>query len=155
MPIWVIEAAADGRLNSLFLLIGVMTAPVWLAMLLVPRAAIVRHLATPFVLPVCFIAVPAIIAFETWNTAAMPGRFIEGTSYRDAQALVRNPAPFLLFFANLQICNLAIGTVIYQASLRQRIRVPVELLLTWFAGPAGLFAFAVRSLLAGRLPPRG
>ena len=49
MPVWVIELFAGENLDSAYLFVALMTAPIWLAMLIRPQSTIVRFLAQPVV----------------------------------------------------------------------------------------------------------
>ena len=51
MPIWLIEILGARSLDHTFLLIALMTIPVWIGMIVFPKAKIVLKLAHPLVLP--------------------------------------------------------------------------------------------------------
>ena len=67
-------------------------------------------------------------------------------SYSAAQGMARHPVAFLSFFCNFQIMNLALGTMMYQKTMRAGFRAPVELLLCWLLGAPAFIPFVVRLL---------
>ena len=148
MPVWLIESFGGAELQKAFYFIAFMTAPVWLAMIVVPRHPIVRHLAHPLVLPPCFCVVLALLLWKAYQNGVLPS-WLSGFNYKGAQNFSRQPMAFLLLFCNWQIVNLALGTAMYQRSLRSQFRAPVELVICWVFGAWSLLPFALRLLLRG------
>lgn len=146
MPIWLIETFGSGHLDSTFLLILLMTAPVWIAMIALPDSRVVRSLAQPFLLTPLFCVVLFILLWKSHQSAVLPNPYAPIT-YESAREFSRHPISFLAIFCNLQILNLAVGTVIYQKAMRSGMRVPVELLLCWFVGAVAVIPFALRLLV--------
>src|SRR5690606_28614650 len=130
-------------LERAFLMIALMTAPVWLAMILFPSARIVKVLAQPLVLPPVFCTVLIILLWKSFDGGLLPTPIGEAT-YSAAQRFARHPISFLALFCNLQILNLAVGTLIYQKAQRSGFTAPVELILCWFLGALALIPFALR-----------
>ncbi len=148
MPIWLIEIFGSEDLNNTFVLILLMTAPVWLLMILFPANNMVRGLAQPFLLPPLYCLVLFVLIWKSHQSAVLPDPFAP-ISYESAQSFARHPVSFLALFCNLQILNLVVGTCLYQKAFRSGMRVPVELLLCWFFGAVALIPFMVR-LAIGR-----
>lgn len=145
MPIWLIETFGSGHLDSTFLLILLMTAPVWLAMIALPQSALVRSLAQPFLLTPLYCIVLFILLWKSHQSAVLPNPYAPIT-YESAREFSRHPISFLAIFCNLQILNLTVGIMIYQKAMRSGMRAPVELLLCWFVGAIAVIPFALRLL---------
>ena len=150
MPIWLIEYFGGRELDEAFLLIALMTAPVWIAMIAFPAAKSVRALAQPWILPPLFCTVLIILLWRSYEGALLP-KPIDTVSYSAAQSFARHPIAFLVLFCNLQIINLAVGTMIYHKAHRSGFTAPVELLLCWFIGALALIPFALRLLFKRKL----
>jgi hypothetical protein len=146
MPVWLIEVFGSGDLDRTFILILLMTAPVWVAMIAWPQGKVVRILAQPLLLPPLYAIVLFILLWKSHQAAILPDPYAP-ISYESARQFSRHPVSFLALFCNLQILNLAVGTLIYQKSMRCGMRAPVELLLCWFIGAVALIPFALRLLL--------
>ena len=146
MPIWLIETFGSGHLDRTFILILLMTAPVWVAMIVFPQAGVVRFLAQPFLLPPLYCVVLFVLLWQSHQSAVLPDPYAPIT-YESARAFSRHPISFLALFCNLQILNLTVGMLIYQKSMRSGMRAPVELLLCWFVGAVALIPFALRLLV--------
>lgn len=146
MPIWLIEIFGSKDLDSTFIIILLMTAPVWLVMILFPTAKPVRILAQPFLLPPLYCIVLFVLLWKSHQSAVLPDPYAPIT-YESAREFSRHPISFLALFCNLQILNLTVGTIIYQKAARSAMRAPVELLLCWFVGAVALIPFALRLLV--------
>ena len=146
MPIWLIEVFGAKDLDSTFILILLMTAPVWLAMILFPESGIVRKLAQTYLLPPLYCIVLFVLLWKSHESSVLPDPYAPIT-YESAREFSRHPISFLALFCNLQILNLTVGTVIYQKAMRSGMRAPVELLLCWFIGAVALIPFALRLLV--------
>lgn len=146
MPIWLIETFGSGHLDSTFILILLMTAPVWVAMIVFPELRVVRFFAQPFLLPPLYCVVLFILLWKSHQSAVLPDPYAPIT-YESARDFSRHPISFLALFCNLQILNLVVGNVIYQKALRSGMRAPVELLLCWFIGAVAVVPFALRLLV--------
>lgn len=149
MPVWLIEIFGAKDLDSTFIVILLMTAPVWIAMILLPRQVFVRKLAHPFILPPLFCVVLFALLWKSHQSAILPDPYAPIT-YESAREFSRHPISFLALFCNLQILNLAVGTMIYQKAQRSGIRVPFELLLCWLIGAIALIPFGLRLLARGK-----
>lgn len=148
MPVWLIESFGGGELQRAFYLIAFMTAPVWLAMILIPGHAIVRYLAHPLVLPPCYCLVLGVLVWKAYQVGVFP-RFGDGFGYKEAQDFSRQPMAFLLLFCNWQIVNLALGAAMYQRALRNHFNVSIELICCWLFGAWALLPFALRLFIRG------
>ncbi|MFP4157364.1 MAG: abscisic acid-deficient protein Aba4 family protein [Opitutales bacterium] len=149
MPIWLIEIFGSEDLNSTFVLILLMTAPVWLLMILLPDRRWVQKMAHPFLLAPLYCLVLFVLLWRSQQSALLPDPFAP-ISYESAQAFARHPVSFLALFCNLQILNLAVGAGMYQKARRERMRVPVELLLCWLLGAVALVPFLLRLIITGK-----
>jgi hypothetical protein len=146
MPIWLIEIFGSKNLDSTFILILLMTAPVWAAMIAFPESATVRKLAQPFLVSPLYCAVLFVLLWKSHQSAVFPDPYAP-ISYESARDFSRHPVSFLALFCNLQILNLTVGMMMYQKAVRSRFKIPIELLLCWFIGAVALIPFALRLLL--------
>ncbi len=146
MPIWLIEFFGARDLDHTFILIALMTAPVWILMIAFPLAKYVRGLAHPFVVPPVFCVVLLMLLWKSYKASVLPEP-ITTASYAGAHDFAQHPIAFLALFCNLQILNLVLGTMMYQKAIRSGFRAPVELLLCWLFGALALIPFVIRLLL--------
>lgn len=146
MPIWLIETFGSGQLDSTFILILLMTSPVWVAMIACPQSRAVRALAQPFLLSPFYCIVLFMLLWKSHQSAILPDPYAPIT-YESARDFSRHPISFLALFCNLQILNLTVGMMMYQKAVRARLSIPIELLLCWLIGAVALIPFALRLLL--------
>jgi len=137
------------QLDSSFFYLLFMTAPVWIAMIALPRNRLVHVVASPFLAPLFFLPVLFYIFWQAQAEALLPAVPTQA-DYQSARAFARHPIAFLALFCKLQILNLFLGTVLFQKARAVKISVPVELLICWFIGPLALLPFSVRLLLRRR-----
>lgn len=149
MPIWVIELFGAQELDAAFLLIALMTAPVWIAMIFFPQASLVRRIAHPLVVASFYSIILCILLWQSYQAMGLP-RLIEEASYSAARDFSQHPIAFLALFCNLQILNLVVGTLMYQKARRHGFMAPVELCLCWGLGAPAVVPFGLRLLLRGR-----
>lgn len=149
MPIWLIEIFGSGDLNRTFVLILLMTAPVWLLMIFLHESSWVRKLAQPYILPPLYCIVLFVLLWKSHQSAILPDPFAP-VSYESAKDFARHPISFLALFCNLQILNLTVGMCMFQKARSVRMRIPVELLLCWLFGAIALVPFGFRMLLKGK-----
>jgi hypothetical protein len=144
-----IEYFGREQLNELFLFLMVMTAPGWLAMIILPRQRIVKFLATPFVLPVLYLPILGYMVMQFHDSSLLPAA-PTGTDFKSVKGMMVHPMAILILVCKIQICFLAIGTTIYQKAVQLKTVAPVELIIAWFTGPLALLVFAMRLLVFGR-----
>ena len=149
MTVWLIEFFGENDLEGAFLWILLMTSPVWLAMILLPGNRLVRYLAQPLVLPPLYCGILFLILWKAYQASVTPV-VLQGIGYSHAQEFARHPITFLALYCNLQIINLALGTMIFQKAQKAKLRVPVELALCWVLGAPALLVFQVRLMIQRR-----
>ncbi len=142
--------AFTGRDKALYAVINTCTAPLWLAMILLPRSAVTRtalSVATPLyaTLGASYVALLA----SGWGG--------ERVDFRDPETVRRGlaqPRGFLAGWAHYIAFDLFVGRWIWEQGLAQQRSTRVALLLTWMAGPAGLTLWLGQSLTASRAAVR-
>ncbi len=149
MPVWLIEIFGSRDLNNTFIFILLMTAPIWLLMILFDEASWVRKLAQPHILPPLYCLLLAVLLFKSHQSVILPDP-LAPISYESAKDFSRHPISFLALFCNLQILNLTVGMYMYQKACSVQVRIRVELLLCWFVGAIALVPFTIRMLLKGK-----
>ena len=126
----------------LYTVINTCTAPVWLAMILLPRSAWTQRavrLATPLyaALGATYVGLLA----STWGRG-------EKVDFRDPDSVRRGlqqPRGFLAGWAHYIAFDLFVGRWIWEQGLAQQRSTRLALLLTWLAGPSGLGVWLVQS----------
>ncbi|WPJ95081.1 abscisic acid-deficient protein Aba4 family protein [Coraliomargarita algicola] len=146
MPIWLIELVGARDLDAAFLLITLMTAPCWIAMIVFPQARYVRRLAQPWIVVPLYTVVLVLLMWKSYQAALLP-EVVSTASYEAARSFAKHPIAFLVLFCNLQIINLFMGVMIYQKAMRSGFRAPVELTLCCFLGALALIPFSLRLML--------
>jgi len=146
MPIWLIDIFAAPDLDTTFWFLAGMTLPLWLGMILLPNARVVQLLAQPVLVASLYCSVLFVLLWKWYQASLFPDPMAE-LSYSAAQELTRHPVVFLSLYCNFQIMNLALGSIMYQKSLRSGFRAPIELLLCWLLGAPAFVVFGVRLLL--------
>lgn len=146
MPIWMVDWLGYRHLDAAFSYLLLMTAPVWLVMIALPRNRLVALIAQPFFAPLLYLPILFYILWQARSIGFMPG-WIDSADYRSARTLARHPVAFLAIFCKLQILHLFVGTVIYQKARSLKMNVTLELFLAWLLGLIALIPFAMRLLL--------
>lgn len=144
MPVWVINIFASEELNRVFVLLTLMTLPVWLLMLLAPSSRTVRRIAHPYFLPPLYAGVWFYLIYLMLTITGTPQVDMQTAGYKEARGLVRHPFVFLMVWCQLQVVNLFVGCILLQKANERKIVIPGELIATWFAAPLGLFFFSLR-----------
>lgn len=146
MPVWFIEIFAARNLDAAFLVIALMTAPFWIAMIAFPDARYLRQVAQPWLLVPLYSLVLLALLWKSYQAAVFP-EIVSTASYDAARSFTRHPIAFLVLFCNLQIINLFMGIMMYQKAMRSGFRAPVELTLCWFLGALALIPFGLRLMV--------
>lgn len=147
MPVWVIELFAGRNLDSAYLFVALMTAPIWLAMLIRPQSTIVRLLARPVVVCVGYSVICGWILWRAYAAAALPDLYANG-SLTPMRRILQHPILLLIVFSQYQVLCLLVGTSLFERANRLQQRIPLELLLTWCFGVFGVLTYCMRSVLA-------
>lgn len=147
MPVWVIELFAGENLDSAYLFVALMTAPIWLAMLIRPQSTIVRFLAQPVVVCGAYSLICGWILWRAYAAAALPDLYANGV-VTPMRRMLQHPILLLIVFCQYQILCLLIGTALFERANRLQQRIPLELLTTWCFGVFGVLIYCMRSLLA-------
>ncbi|MGF1529999.1 MAG: abscisic acid-deficient protein Aba4 family protein [Puniceicoccaceae bacterium] len=145
MPGWMIETFGGAHLDRAFLLIAAIPLPCWLLLILFPNATITSRLSHPLFLPTLLSSVWVYLVYLLLTTSSPPSP--NAFNYSTAQTVSNHPLVFLVLWSHLQIFHLAVGLLLFRESQKFGIRTPLELMLCWILGPAGLLAFAFRLLL--------
>ena len=103
-------------------------------------------MAQPFLLPPVYCVVLFVLLWQSHQASILPDPYAP-ISYESARQFTRHPISFLALFCNLQILNLAVGTMIFQKAMRSGMRAPVELMICWLVGAVALIPFALRLLV--------
>ena len=130
------------RQRLLYTVINTCTAPVWLAMILLPRSPLTLRavrLATPLyaALGATYVGLLA----STWGRG-------EKVDFRDPDSVRRGlqqPRGFLAGWAHYIAFDLFVGRWIWEQGLAQQRSTRVALLMTWLAGPSGLAVWLAQS----------
>ncbi len=146
MPIWLIEVFGTVDLDATFIVIALMTAPFWIAMIGFPSAPYLRQVAQPWLVVPLFTVILLVLLWKSYHAGSMP-EIISSVDYESARNFANHPVAFLILFCNLQIVNLFMGVMIYQKAMRSGFRAPLELILCWFLGALALIPFCIRLIV--------
>jgi hypothetical protein len=146
MPIWFIELFGAGDLDASFMVIALMTAPFWIAMIGFPSAPYLRQLAHAWLVVPLFTLILLVLIWKSYYAGSLP-EVISMANYESARNFANHPIAFLILFCNLQIINLFLGVMIYQKAMCSGFRAPVELTLCWFLGALALIPFSIRLIV--------
>ena len=146
MPIWLIELFGAGDLDTTFMVITLMTAPIWVVMIGFPSAPYLRQVAQPWLVVPLFTVILLVLLWKSYHAASLP-EIISTVNYESARDFANHPIAFLILFCNLQIINLFLGVMIYQKAMRSGFLAPVELTLCWFLGALALIPFSIRLIV--------
>lgn len=130
---------SDGE-RTAFSVLSASTAPVWLAMILAPRsrvtAALVRW-STPlsFGLGAAYVG---LLGASAVRGAAEGEGFPRFDDPEVLRAGLTSPTAFLAGWTHYLVFDLLVGRSIHEHALEHGRTARLSLLLTWWAGPAGL-----------------
>jgi ABA DEFICIENT 4-like len=138
-------AAAPGSLQAAWSAVNFSSMPFWLAMIVAPRSALTRRLMER-VAPLH--AVLSVVYSATLLTAAVKAdERVDFTKLASVSRTFQQPEAMLAGWTHYISFDLFVGTWIWRRSLAEGRNARLALLLTWWAGPAGLGLFAARSRL--------
>jgi hypothetical protein len=133
----------SARDKRLYAVINTCTAPVWLAMILLPRSPL-----TASVVRLCTPLYAALGASYVGLLASGWGG--ERVDFRDPETVRRGlgqPRSFLAGWAHYIAFDLFVGRWVWEQGLATGRSTRVALVLTWMAGPAGLTTWLAQSRL--------
>ncbi len=136
-------APFSARQRLVYAVVNTSTAPLWLAMVLAPRAPLTARLvrlATP--LHAALGATYVGLLAAGWGTTRVDFRDPESV-----RAGLGQPSGFLAGWAHYLAFDLFVGRWVWEQGLEQGRSTRVALLLTWMAGPAGLTLWLAQSRL--------
>jgi hypothetical protein len=130
-----------------YAIINSSSSPVWLAMIIAPRARPTRWLVTNSTPLLASLGV--IYELLLGAGIARERKLID---YRDPEAVIgalSTPETFLAAWTHYIAFDLFVGRWIWEDGLDRRLGTRLPLLLTWLFGPAGLTLYLVRRRAAG------
>jgi len=136
-PGW--RAMTEGE-RTAFRVLSASTAPVWLAMILAPRSRVTAALVR-WSTPLSFGLGAAYVGFLGASAArgAADGEGLPRLDDPDAlRAGLSSPTAFLAGWTHYLVFDLLVGRGIHEHALEHGRTARASLLLTWWAGPAGL-----------------
>lgn len=123
-------------------LVNLSTIPFWLAMILAPRSRFTAWLVKR-VTPLYVALGATYVASLATGIATSDGRVDFGRLDSVSRAF-QNPSSMLAGWTHYIAFDLFVGRWIWEQSLQQGRPARLSLLLTWWAGPAGLTTFLLR-----------
>lgn len=134
------------RERRLYALVNTCTAPLWVLMIVLPRA--------PLTAGAVRLATPMYAALGAGYVGLLAsGWGGERVDFRDPESVRRGlaqPRSFLAGWTHYIAFDLFVGRWIWEQGLEQRRSSRVALLLTWVAGPSGLAVWLGQSAAARR-----
>ena len=119
-----------------YLAINTSSAPVWLAMILAPRARITRWLVAR--VSALFVALGLTYDALLASGVVQRGEMIDFSDPDAVRKALSNPDLFLAGWTHYIAFDLFVGRWIWEDALERGRSARLALLLTWLAGPAGL-----------------
>lgn len=125
--------------RRIYQVINVSTAPVWLAMILAPRARLTARAVR--------LAAPVQAGLGLTYLGLLAGGIRDGggrvdfTDPESVRAALTRPRAFLAGWAHFLAFDLFVGVSIWRQGLAQGRSTRVALVLTWLFGPLGLTLF--------------
>jgi len=126
---------SDGQ-KLAFTLINASTVPVWLAMILFPRAAVTRWLVGRCT--VIFAGLGLTYTALLGVSVAQSGEMIDFRDANSVRAALANPTAFLAGWTHYLAFDLFVGRWIWESNQVVGRTARLPLLLTWWFGPIGL-----------------
>ncbi|GIK77078.1 MAG: hypothetical protein BroJett022_07680 [Actinomycetes bacterium] len=121
------------------------TLPFWIAMIVAPRSAPTRWLMERVAPLHAVLSVVYSVALLT--AVARSGERVDFTRLASVSRAFRQPEAMLAGWTHYISFDLFVGGWIWRRALAEGRSARLALLLTWWAGPAGLGLFAARSRL--------
>lgn len=135
-------APLSPRRRRAYTVINGSSAPVWLAMILAPRARVTRWLVQRAT--ALFVGLGVTYDALLVSGVVQSGELIDFRDPDAVRAALATHDLFLAGWAHYIAFDLFVGRWIWEDALAQGRRAPVSLLLTWLAGPAGLSLYLVQ-----------
>ena len=132
---------ASGR-RTAYALINWSSTPIFLAMILAPRARLTRWLVGRAAM--LFVALGLTYDALLASGLARNGKPIDFLNPDAVRSALSVPDVFLAGWAHYIAFDLFVGRWIWEDSLRAERRARLALLLTWLAGPAGLSLYLLQ-----------
>jgi hypothetical protein len=136
--------------QTAFSILNFSTMPLWLAMIIAPRSKATAWLvnrAAPL-----HAAISVFYAASLGTSIVKSDERIDFTQLESVSRAFQKPEAMLAGWAHYITFDLFVGTWIWRRSLEEGRTARIALLLTWWAGPAGLGLFLGRDKLPFRLP---
>ncbi len=143
-------------LDLLYVLVTLIPLPFWFLMIFLPHRGVTRRVANNYLV---FLVLGALYVFtlvgataSAISAASQGGPAIDFSSTASLAALIANPAVALVAWLHIVTMDLIGGHWMYHEA--QRLKAPtiltsISLILTFLAGPLGLFVFVLWRSLTG------
>jgi hypothetical protein len=132
-------------LQAAWTVVNFSTVPFWLAMIVAPRSALTRRLIERVAPLHAVLSVVYSVALLT--AAAKADERIDFAKLASVSRAFQQPEAMLAGWTHYISFDLFVGSWIWRRSLAEGRGARLALLLTWWAGPAGLGLFAARNRL--------
>lgn len=136
-------------LQTAWTIVNSSTVPFWLAMIIAPRSRLTAWLvgrAAPL-----HAVLSAVYSLTLLTAAAKADERVDFTQLASVSRTFQQPEAMLAGWTHYISFDLFVGSWIWRRSLAEGRNARLSLLLTWWAGPAGLGLFAARRRLPGWL----
>jgi len=142
MNVWLVEVFGNKELNTLFWVATASSAPFWLMMLLLPKAAVTRMVCRLWIAPPLLGLFYLYLLYLANDITGIPR--LEGVEMKNVRRFWAHPILFIALWMHRLAMDLFVGIWIARFARFRSWEVRIELLLVWLAGPAGVMAFAAR-----------
>lgn len=131
-----------------FLAASTAVMPVWLAMILAPRARLTRWLVDRAATPLLAGLGGVYVALLARGLASGDGERADLRDPEQIRALLQSPEGFLTGWIHYLALDLVLGVWIWRTAQAEGRRCRLALVLALMAGPAGLVVFSLQRRLA-------
>lgn len=128
--------------RTAYAVISASSAPIWLAMILAPRAGVTRWLVGRA--SVLFVGLGLTYDVLLASGLVRNGEIIDFSNPDKVRRALSTPDVFLAGWAHYIAFDLFVGRWIWEDALSRGRSARLALLLTWLAGPAGLSLHLLR-----------
>lgn len=142
MSVWIVELFGEARLNNLFWLISLSTAPFWLIMLLFGKYNWAKSLCHPWLIPPLLGGLYLYCIYLLFTVTAAPE--VPEVTLKGIRKFWNHPFLFMALWAHRVIIDLFCGMMLNRTQEGHGRAGKLSLLLVWLLGPIGLMVFAIR-----------
>lgn len=142
MPIWIVEYFGQERLNFLFWIITLSTAPFWIVMIAFGHRNWAKNVCHPWLVPPLLGGLYLYCIYLLFTVTSTPN--IPETTMKGIRSFWNHPFLFMALWSHRMILDLFCGMILNRTNEGSGRSGKLSLLLIWTLGPIGIMVFALR-----------